>query len=92
MKYTPVIAPECPDEYACQKAVHETCKLFETGEVWTQLSYLGNKSEFGAAFNGLVAVFNIWFASVIFRNENLQVHPMKLFAYIALADALYYSN
>jgi hypothetical protein len=43
-------------------------------------------------FNLFVTVFNIWFASVIFRNKNLQAHPMKLFAYISLAEALYYGN
>lgn len=45
-----------------------------------------------AVIEFVVCVSNIWFASVIWRNKNLHAHPMMLFAFIALADALYYGN
>jgi len=39
-----------------------------------------------------VAILNIYFASLIFRNKSLQAHPMKLFMYIGIAESIFFSN
>jgi hypothetical protein len=88
----PPLPNECSSDINCQYLINRLCNAFESGEVWIQLTYFGNQSAWSNYFFLLVALLNIWFASVIWRNKSLQAHPMKLFMYIALIDALYYSN
>lgn len=57
-----------------------------------QLTDAWSNSKWLSAYNILIAAFNLWFAYMIQRNKSLNVHPMKLFMYIAIADSIYYSN
>jgi hypothetical protein len=91
-KKGPPLPSDCDPMVNCKNLTEKVCYAFETGEVWVQLTYFGNQSQWSNVFFLAVAVFNLWFASVIWRNKSLQAHPMKLFMYIALTDALYYSN
>lgn len=76
----------------CAELIQDTCEKLRDGSLYDQLTYFGNNNMWWAIFNIGVAVFNLWFASVIWRNKSLQVHPMKLFMYIAVAESIYYSN
>ena len=43
-------------------------------------------------FGFISAIFNLWFAHLIWKHKELQAHPMRLFMWIAIADAIYFSN
>ena len=66
-----ILPPYCGSETQCKQATEEFCSLFETGKVWVQLTNFGNSSEYFAAYFLIIALGNLWFASVIWRNKNL---------------------
>jgi hypothetical protein len=87
-----LVASICANETRCQATVETVCLGMLNGEMFYQLTdELNNKAWF--QIYGLVsALFNLWFASLIWRHKELQVHPMKLLMWIAIIDALYFSN
>lgn len=68
------------------------CLGLETGSLIPQLTVAGSNSLAIALLCLIVAILNVWLFTLIWRNKSLQVHPMRLFMYIAIADSIYYSN
>lgn len=60
----------CAQDYA------DTCFYIQEGQGLGQLTIAWQTDLWLAIFNVTVALINIWFAALIWRNKSLQVHPM----------------
>jgi hypothetical protein len=68
------------------------CTALSDGSHFIQLTS-NQKANFWLLVIGLLAAFlNVWFAFLIQRHKELQAHPMNLFKWIAVGDAIYFSN
>lgn len=87
------ITQTCLDNQAyCQAVVNAICEGFSTGDIFLQLTNQWNESGFFQFYGFFSALLNLWFASLIWRHKELQVHPMRLMMWIAIVDCFYFSN
>jgi hypothetical protein len=68
------------------------CCAVHNGDLTLQLLARGDANPVFNAYLIIVSVINIYLAFLIYRNKNLNAHPMKLFSYIAASDSIYLSN
>lgn len=83
---------DCYTAASCEALENDICYGLYHGTIQAQLSTAFSTSNWVQTYNLVICVLNVWFASVIYRNQKLQVHPMKLFMGIAIADSIYSSN
>ena len=80
------------DSSVCQANYYEQCSVLYNGSEFFQLSEVADSDNYFQLISLLAAAFNIWFMFLVYYNKELQAHPMRLFMWIAFADALYFSN
>ena len=93
-KGTPGFSTDCGNDSECQINIQYLCCITERQE-GTELVQNSTNIINIVLLNVYLIVFafiNLYLTFLMYRNKNLQAHPMKLFILMALADCIYLSN